>query len=214
MKFFDLPPSTGLIETMLWTPEAGIFLKELHLQRLKNSADVLDFTMKNLEIIENSWKQAVEGRQSPQKIRSLSYQDGSLEVTTEPFENVLQKWRIVVSEYRLDSGDMLLRHKTTQRFLYNRERERIKGLADEIIFLNERGEVCEGAITNIFVQSDGGLLTPPLSCGVLPGTLRAHLLETGAAREAILTLQDLHSHPFFVGNALRGLIPSDIASLI
>jgi hypothetical protein len=158
MKFLDLLPSTALIETMLWTPEDGIFLKELHLQRLKNSAEALDFTMKNLEIIENSWEQAVEGRQSPQKIRSLSYKDGSLEVTAEPFENVSQKWRIVVSEYRLDSGDMLLRHKTTQRSLYNRERERIKGLADETIFLNERDEVCEGAITNIFVQSDDGVM--------------------------------------------------------
>lgn len=214
MKFFDLLPSTALIETMIWTPEEGIFLKELHLQRLKNSAEALDFTMKNLEIIENSWKQAVKGCESPQKIRSLYYQDGSFEVKAEPFQKVSQKWQIVVSEYRLDSGDILLRHKTTQRSLYNRERARILGLVDEVIFLNERDEVCEGAITNIFMQSDDVLLTPPVSCGLLPGTLRAYLLETGGAREAILTLPDLHSHPFFVGNALRGLISSDIASLM
>ncbi len=78
-----------------------------------------------------------------------------------------------------------------------------------MLLLNERGEVCEGTITNVFIDAgDGGpLLTPPLSCGLLPGVLRAEMLEAGRAVEAILTLADLKTaKELFVGNSLRGLI--------
>jgi para-aminobenzoate synthetase/4-amino-4-deoxychorismate lyase len=62
-----------------------------------------------------------------------------------------------------------------------------------------------GCITNLFVERDGTLLTPPASLGLLPGVLRAELLAEGRAREAELTLADL-ANGFFIGNALRGLI--------
>jgi branched-subunit amino acid aminotransferase/4-amino-4-deoxychorismate lyase len=51
------------------------------------------------------------------------------------------------------------------------------------------------------------LLTPPLSSGLLPGILRAELLESGAAEEAVLTQADLSGEVYF-GNSLRGLIPA------
>ena len=79
--------------------------------------------------------------------------------------------------------------------------------AQEVILLNEEALVCEGSITNIFLPRDGLLLTPPLSCGLLPGVLRQSLLESGAATEERLTLHDLRSaDSFYVGNSLRGLI--------
>ena len=73
------------------------------------------------------------------------------------------------------------------------------------------GHVTEGSFTNVFVERDGMLLTPPLTAGLLPGVLRAELLETGRAREAPLTRGDL-ANGFFVGNALRGLIPARLAT--
>ena len=78
-----------------------------------------------------------------------------------------------------------------------------------MIFLNERDEVCEGARTNIFVERDGALLTPPLECGLLPGVLRAHLLAQGRAREKILRLADL-AEDFLIGNSLRGLLRAQL----
>ena len=66
-------------------------------------------------------------------------------------------------------------------------------------------EVCEGTITNVFVEKDGVLITPPLTCGLLPGVLRQELLENGEAKEAVLTLDDLKKG-FYLGNSLRGLI--------
>ena len=80
-----------------------------------------------------------------------------------------------------------------------------------MILLNERGEVCEGTITNIFAESaDGMLLTPPLTSGLLPGVLRAELIRERKARGEVLKLDDLRHRKLFVGNSLRGLIPAEL----
>jgi para-aminobenzoate synthetase / 4-amino-4-deoxychorismate lyase len=77
----------------------------------------------------------------------------------------------------------------------------------DAIFLNERGEIAEGARSNVFVERDGVLLTPPLRSGALPGVLRASLLASGRAREAVLYPADL-ADGLWLGNALRGLMPA------
>jgi len=109
---------------------------------------------------------------------------------------------------RIDSADPLRRHKTTARQLYDaalRDLEPGSPLFD-VVFLNERGEVAEGARSNVFVERDGCLWTPPLSSGALPGVLRGALLASGRAREAVLQPNDLQQG-FWLGNALRGLLP-------
>ncbi len=81
---------------------------------------------------------------------------------------------------------------------------------DEMLFLNERGEITEGSRTNLFAEIDGRLLTPPLDCGLLDGCLRRELLDEGRCVEAILTLPVLErATRVFLGNSLRGLIPAD-----
>jgi branched-subunit amino acid aminotransferase/4-amino-4-deoxychorismate lyase len=77
--------------------------------------------------------------------------------------------------------------------------------ADEVLFLNERDELCESARCNLFVPKGGILLTPPLSSGLLPGTLRASLIAQGRAREAVLRLSELPG-TFLLGNSVRGLV--------
>ncbi|MFN6952997.1 MAG: aminotransferase class IV, partial [Albidovulum sp.] len=97
------------------------------------------------------------------------------------------------------------RHKTTRREPYEAARaEFSKDEADEVILLNERGEVCEGTITTVFFDRGQGMRTPPLSCGLLPGVLRA---EMGCPEE-VLRAEDLGAVRLWVGNALRGLIPA------
>ncbi|RUX19378.1 hypothetical protein EOA23_30680, partial [Mesorhizobium sp. M2A.F.Ca.ET.042.01.1.1] len=82
--------------------------------------------------------------------------------------------------------------------------------ADEVILANERGEICEGTITNLFTDfGNGPLATPRLDCGLLPGILRGELLDEGRAVEAIYSFDDLKAaKAIFVGNSLRGLIPA------
>ena len=76
----------------------------------------------------------------------------------------------------------------------------------ECLFERPDGLLTEGSFTNLFVERDGLLLTPPQASGALPGVLRAELLASGRAREAVLYPADLGGD-FWLGNALRGLIP-------
>jgi para-aminobenzoate synthetase/4-amino-4-deoxychorismate lyase len=122
--------------------------------------------------------------------------------------------RVTLSPHRTNSADLFLRHKTTHRSLYNDEltRARAEGF-DEVIFLNERNELTEGAISNLFIEQPttptgaGKFLTPPLASGVLPGVMRRHLLETlPNAEERILTLADLEPpNTLWLCNSVRGL---------
>ena len=116
--------------------------------------------------------------------------------------------RAIALPLPVDPGDWRLRHKTSDRGFYEDAR-RAASLAgaEEAIFVRPDGLVTEGAITNIFVERDGVLLTPPTARGLLPGVLRARLLAEGKAREAELTLDDL-ADGFLLGNALRGLMPA------
>ena len=117
--------------------------------------------------------------------------------------------RYVVSDTRLNSGDLFLYHKTTRREVYDREWAHFNETlsADEVIYLNERGELAEGSRTSIFIKRDGKLLTPRLSAGILPGVLRQSLIDAGRAQEAALTLDDLNqAGDVYLGNSVRGLI--------
>ena len=79
-----------------------------------------------------------------------------------------------------------------------------------MVFERPDGSLTEGSYTNLFVPRGETLVTPPLACGLLAGVLRAELIDTGRACEGDLTRADL-ADGFFVGNALRGLVPAIVA---
>ncbi|GAB4394568.1 MAG: aminotransferase class IV family protein [Kiloniellaceae bacterium] len=142
--------------------------------------------------------------------------EGRIEAGAAPAGAAPARWRVSVSESRLEPGDPWLSVKTSQRRLYEAARAGLPPGVDEVLFLNTRSEVCEGAITNVFIRRAGSprqapLLTPPLSSGLLPGILREELVQSGAAVEEILTLEALRqAEAIFFGNSLRGLIPAEI----
>lgn len=114
--------------------------------------------------------------------------------------------RILLSPERTSSIDVFLRHKTTCRELHERElaRARDEGF-DEVIFANEKGQLTEGAISNIFIEQNGRLFTPPVRCGVLPRICRRRILNPGA-QEKVLMLDDLkHADAVLLCNSVRGL---------
>src|SRR5690606_19921407 len=116
-----------------------------------------------------------------------------LDLTAVPLPPTPEKFLFGIHPEPLDSASVWLAHKTTNRAFYDEPRQRAHdahGL-DELVFLNERGELTEGSFTNLFVERNGILLTPPLASGLLPGTLRAELLVSGKAEERVLTLADL-----------------------
>ncbi len=204
-----------LIETMRWEPVGGFLRADLHLARLKASSEALGFGF-DREIVEHGLKRAVAG-DAALRVRLALSPDGSADVTTQPFAPLAPDavWTIRIAETRLDSSNELLRHKTTHREAYDRARaEFSREKADEMILLNQAGNVCEGTITSIFVDpGDGGpLRTPALACGLLAGVLRGEMLARGEAVETTLSLGDLNSASrLWVGNSLRGLIAVKLA---
>ncbi len=140
------------------------------------------------------------------RVRLTVGRSGDVVLTTAPLPPKPARWRLMLAAERLSPDDPRLRHKTTERALYDTARAALPHGVDEAVFLNTRGEVCEGTITNIFFDRGDGLMTPPLSCGCLPGILRADLLASGAAREAVLTEAELPDARLWMGNSLRGLI--------
>jgi len=198
-----------LIETLRWEPGEGFVRLDRHLARLRNSAAELGFAY-DLRIVRAALDNCAAG-QTPLRVRLTLAQDGTVNVAAAPFGPLPKDagWTLRIARTRLDSGDPLLRHKTTRRQVYDAARaEFSREEADEVLLINERGEVCEGTITSVFVDiGDGVLLTPALSCGLLAGVLRGEMLDEGKAKEAVLTEADLRaSEAVLVGNSLRGLI--------
>ncbi|HEU4634792.1 MAG TPA: aminodeoxychorismate synthase component I [Edaphobacter sp.] len=199
-----------LIETMLFDGHGLTFLP-LHLDRLSASAAYFDFTC-DRDAIEAQLRDLEASLAAGRcyRVRLLLDATGGIALTHTEFTPDAAPLRIRISPHRTQSDDPLLRHKTTLRELYDREyaQARADGF-DEVLFLNERDELTEGAISSLFITAEGRLLTPPLASGVLPGILRRHILATRSeAKEAILTLQDLQgAQTIFLGNSLRGLRP-------
>jgi 4-amino-4-deoxychorismate lyase len=207
--------SFDLIETMRWEPAAGFVRFERHLARLYASARELGFSYDPQRIGE-TLKTAVAEPTKPLRTRLVLSADGEVHASTQLYEPLSPSkvWNVRIARARLSSVDPLVRHKTSRRELYMKARAEYQvHQADEMILLNERGEICEGTITNIFLDTgDGVLLTPALASGLLPGVLRAELLDTGRASEAVLGPADLaDANALFVGNSLRGLIPARLA---
>jgi len=203
-----------LIETMRWEPGSGFLRFERHLARLYASAAELGFAC-DPERIGEVLSRTVSGHGGPLRVRLALQRAGEATAAAQAYEPLPadKVWRLQLARIRLDSGNILLRHKTSQRQVYTHARsEYLATRADEVLLANERGELCEGTITNLFVDfGDGPLATPRLDCGLLPGILRGQLLDEGRAVEAIYSFDDLKAaKAIFVGNSLRGLIPAKL----
>jgi para-aminobenzoate synthetase/4-amino-4-deoxychorismate lyase len=145
------------------------------------------------------------------KVRLLLSRTGEIQISHQPIESTMASreiGNIAIAAERTNSADKFFYHKTTHRRLYDEASQRARelGLAD-FIFLNERGEVSEGAISNVFVEKEGWLYTPPISSGILAGVYRAHILETNPkAKERVLKLEDLKkAERIWICNAVRGM---------
>ena len=191
-------PELYLIETILWdgtqAPRAA-----LHRARLQAGARALGWRCP-------AWQ--ITGPDHPARLRVTLNGAGKLEMTTSPLPAPKALWRVGLAPARLRADDPWLRIKSSRRAVYDAARATLPAGLDELIFLNERGEVCDGTITTVFFDRGAGLRTPPLSAGLLPGVLRAEL----ACPEERLLAEDLGQVRLWVGNALRGLIAAEFVA--
>ena len=212
MAFFTGPAEpVTLIETLLWQRDGGYGLLDRHLRRLESSARYFALPYNSKKIASMLEDHAGGFPADAMRVR-LTLDAAGAAVTAVPLPPNPAVFRFIVAPDRLESDSLRLMHKTTNRAFYDQPRQQAHAAhgVDEVLFRNERGELTEGSITNLFVARDGMLLTPPLSSGLLPGTLRAELLATGKATEQVLTLADLETaEAIWLGNSVRGLIRAE-----
>jgi para-aminobenzoate synthetase/4-amino-4-deoxychorismate lyase len=186
--------------------EAGgsVFLLDRHLQRLHESARCFGFQCDIVELREVVQQQSA-GRSEPARLRLLADSDGAHELQFGPLPREGSFKRARLSSTIANSADPFLRHKTTVRRVYDEARH---GHAEdsEVILANERGELTETSIANIALWRNGRWVTPNVSCGLLPGTMRAELLENGDLIEGILTVDELlDGEQIRCFNSVRGI---------
>jgi para-aminobenzoate synthetase/4-amino-4-deoxychorismate lyase len=198
-------PAFSLLETMLWTREEGYFLQGRHLERLEQSALYFGFKL-DLPAVRLALGQLAAGfARTRQKVRLVVTKEGRVRLEAEALPSPdPTPPRVTVAPGPLDPANPFLYHKTTNRGLYEAARTACPGY-DDVLLFNEKGEVTESTIANLAVEIEGKLCTPPVQCGLLPGTLRAELLERGELVERVIMSKEvLRSPRVFLLNSMRG----------
>jgi len=191
-----------LIETMRFDPREGIADLDRHLARLRASAEALDFPFDRHEARNDL--QAATFRADAGVVRLMLSRSGALAIEMRPIEPAPDApVAVAIAPLPVAADDFRLRHKTSDRAFYDEARIASGGF--ETLFRDPDGFLTEGSFTSLFVEKGGGLVTPPLSRGLLPGVLRARLIDEKRAREGDLVEADL-AGGFFIGNAVRGLV--------
>jgi len=207
--FVETDRSFDLIETMRFDPHDGIAELERHLARMKASAETLGFAF-DRHGARNELQAATFALRAPRKLRLRLSRTGAIAIETRPLPGPQDEpVEVALAPLPVDPSDFRLRHKTSDRSFYDAPREAAG--AFETVFVDADGFLTEGSFTNLFVERDGRLLTPPLSRGLLPGILRERLLAEGRALEAELREDDLKGG-FLIGNSLRGLMGAQLRS--
>lgn len=198
----------ALIESLLYA--AGYQRLQRHLARLRAAAAELGFSLDEgavLRLLEQQAEQLTAGGSRQYKVRLLLEADGLAWVSAEEITAPAANLQVMVADQRVSSAASHSRFKTTRRQLFDSYAPLLNpnGLYD-VLFLNERSELAEASRSNVFVELDGELLTPPLAAGVLPGVYRAQVLEQESrAREARLSIEDLErADALFLCNSVRG----------
>jgi para-aminobenzoate synthetase/4-amino-4-deoxychorismate lyase len=205
--------NSEILETFLWQPGTGVKNFIQHKKRLIKTANELKYPFKDVDF-QNAIK-SIKSLDKPQRVRLALNNLGEFDIQQSDYKpyQINSEVTFSLSKYPLSDKVQVTRHKVSDRNFYDGERNRIRQLtdADEVIFLNNKNEICEGSFTSIFIKKNGFLVTPPLSSGLLPGILRADLLEKKQAIEGILTITDIiEADEVFLGNSLRGLMKAKL----
>jgi para-aminobenzoate synthetase/4-amino-4-deoxychorismate lyase len=193
------PVDFELFESML-IEDGEIFLLERHLERLKNSAALFGFEFDFGSYEARLRETLVSNPLLAAKLKLTLRKDGRITTETSPILDSETPQRLTLATTPVNSSDTFLFHKTTNR-----------DYPPNLIFWNERNEVTESGTANLVVKIDGQLVTPPVSCGLLPGTFRGHLIDKGEIKERVVTVEELqNAKEFFLINSVRKWMKAEL----
>jgi para-aminobenzoate synthetase/4-amino-4-deoxychorismate lyase len=178
------PQEFTLLETLGSHPGEGPRNLDRHLARLADSARFFGFRF------DAEAARALVGAAGPGRLRLSLARDGTLDLDVRPLPGPTGPVRLAVDPEPIDSTTPWPHHKTSRRAPYT-DRLRRHPAADDVLLVNERGELTESCTATLAVRLDGCWWTPPLGDGCLPGVERARLLESGRLRERVLRPEDL-----------------------
>ncbi|EHR71856.1 aminodeoxychorismate synthase, component I [Burkholderiales bacterium JOSHI_001] len=217
-----LDPGLSLFETLRATRSDGVPLRKRHRARLAASAQALGFVWRAEAFdaaldtaLGAAWAQVAGGPLDEMRVRLQLDFDGRITVTHAGLDPLpVGLARLVLADTPLAGPRPLARHKTTDRAAYDAGVKRaIARGAFDTLFFDEEGWLLEGGRSNVFVRQNGRWYTPPLDAGVLPGVMRAELLNSPAwaASERRIHRSELPAaQGLMVCNALRGALPAEL----
>ncbi len=193
------PKAFSLFETILCTPQDGPFLLGKHIERMADSAEYFDFPFSKKKL-EDLLIQIARGITSPKRVKVLLNCSGELSAVAKDFHSAKNVFKVYLAKHPIDSNNVFLYHKTTRREIYPIP----KNHYDDVLLFNDRNELTEFTLGNLVVETAGKFFTPPVSCGLLAGTFRAHLLEINKIKERVIRKDELQNNSsVFLVNSLR-----------
>jgi para-aminobenzoate synthetase/4-amino-4-deoxychorismate lyase len=200
----------SLLETMGYRPGTGLRNVERHLGRLAASAGYFGFDLDEARV-RSALRDALAGVSAPRRVRLVVSRTGVPAVELAPMPPRRRAPVVLAADDQpVDSSDVWLYHKTTRRSTYEARSARHPG-SDDVLLVNERGEVTESTIANVAVFLDGRWWTPPIGSGCLPGVERGRLIEKGRLAERNFTFEDLRTaEGIALVSSLRGWRPATL----
>lgn len=198
-------PQFQLLESLLWEPESGYFLLDQHLQRLEKSANHFNFFISLNEINQALQALTFTFGSIKQKVRLTISIDGQVTLQNQALDQGILKngASVGIARQPIDANKPLLYHKTTYRLPYKIALDSQPKYQDVLLW-NQEGFITESTIANIVIDTPTGKITPPVNCGLLPGTFRAQLLAEGQIKEQLISLDDLrNTQTIFLINSVR-----------
>jgi para-aminobenzoate synthetase/4-amino-4-deoxychorismate lyase len=192
----------SLYEGILWEPPNGYFLLESHLHRLERSAAHFRFSVDLDGVRERLQRFSEHLPEHPRKVRLVVSSTGAIALADEEVKPSTPV-RVVLAADPIDGSDEFLRHKTSQRAVFERALA-AHPEAQDVLLWNQRRELTETCSANVVLEIAGRRVTPDVSSGLLPGTFRGHLLERGLIEEEILPLDAVErATRLFLINSVR-----------
>lgn len=204
-------PSYQLLESLL-LEEGSYWLDDFHTQRISRSAKLLGFSYDLSIYQELLTRFALEHPTGAWKIRVTLNHLGHWNLSGQPIQPIIGSQPITLATSPISRNHPYLYHKTTERKLYQHHKQSSPDSFDVLLW-NEQNELTEFTIGNLILEIDGVCYTPPISSGLLGGTFRQHLIQSGEVQEKTLTKDDLdHANQIWLINSVRGWVPVHISS--